>query len=172
MANTYSLIASNVLTASASSVTFSSIPDIYTDLVIKISARTDAAGNSDPLNLRINGDTATNYSFSRLTGSSGSVGGAAEVNQQQITYVLVNGNGSTANTFSNTEIYIPSYAVLGNFKQLGVITTAENNSAASSTNILAGYYRNSTVLTSLSFTGNLSNLLTGSSFYLYGIKRN
>jgi len=43
---TYTLISSNVLTSSAASVTFSSIPATYTDLVVRLSARaTTTASN-------------------------------------------------------------------------------------------------------------------------------
>ena len=38
-ANTYTLISSNVLASSAATVTFSSIPATYTDLVLRVSAR-------------------------------------------------------------------------------------------------------------------------------------
>jgi hypothetical protein len=44
MANTYTLIESQVLGSSAASVTFSAIPATYTDLVLKFSSRNDDTG--------------------------------------------------------------------------------------------------------------------------------
>ena len=60
-ANTYTLISSNVLGSSAASVTFSSIPATYTDLVLRVSARTDA---DDTSLITFNG-TTTGYSKTR-----------------------------------------------------------------------------------------------------------
>jgi hypothetical protein len=47
MANTYTLIASNTLGASAASVTFSAIPSTYTDLVVRYSAASCDAAVTD-----------------------------------------------------------------------------------------------------------------------------
>lgn len=67
MANTYTLISSNTLTSSAASVTFSSIPATYTDLVLRISSRTDAAGATATVAAQFNGDTTSaNYSETNL----------------------------------------------------------------------------------------------------------
>jgi len=68
MANTYTLINSNVLASSAASVTFSAIPATFTDLVIRASIRTDRAAVEDWLYIKFNGLT-TNRSYTRLTGS-------------------------------------------------------------------------------------------------------
>ena len=70
MAKTYTPIATQKLTASAASVTFSSIPAIYTDLVLVTTVIAAAGGVEDytPL-MQVNGDTAANYSSIRLTGN-------------------------------------------------------------------------------------------------------
>ena len=66
MANTYTLISSNVLSSSAASVTFSAIPATYTDLVVKTSVR--ETNNSGVMLCKING-TTTGYTGKELTGS-------------------------------------------------------------------------------------------------------
>ena len=56
MATTYTLITSQTLASSAASVTFSSIPSTYTDLVLRVSARTDNAAVSDGFYVGLNKD--------------------------------------------------------------------------------------------------------------------
>ena len=58
MTATYDLVASNVLTSTAASVSFSSIGASYRDLIIVIDA---AVGTSASLNCRVNSDTGSNY---------------------------------------------------------------------------------------------------------------
>ena len=59
---TYNLISSNVLTTAKASVTFSSIPATYTDLVLRVSARDSSDTPISTLTMTFNSDTATNYS--------------------------------------------------------------------------------------------------------------
>ena len=63
MAKAYTLIQAQTLTSSAASVTFSNIPQNYTDLIVKISGRaTSTSGTSRAIRLEINGDTTySNY---------------------------------------------------------------------------------------------------------------
>lgn len=59
MTATYDLINSTVLTSSASSITISSIPSTYRDLIAVVSAESSGTGGS--IQVRFNGD-ASNYS--------------------------------------------------------------------------------------------------------------
>ena len=61
MANTYTLIASQTVgSGGASAINFGSIPNTYTDLLVKVSARMSSANGS--AGITFNG-TNTNYSF-------------------------------------------------------------------------------------------------------------
>jgi hypothetical protein len=64
--NTYEAIATQTLGSAAASVTFSSIPGTYTDLVVVI-AGTLTTG-SDNVSFQLNGDSGANYSVTVLTG--------------------------------------------------------------------------------------------------------
>ena len=69
MANTYTLIEAQTLGSSAASVTFSSIPATYTDLIIKASTRSARSGSSgDNVIIYLNGVT-TDMSFTYVEGS-------------------------------------------------------------------------------------------------------
>jgi len=63
MANpTYILITSTELASTANSVTFSSIPQTYTDLEVRVSARQFQANSGSPIYVQLNGDTTgANY---------------------------------------------------------------------------------------------------------------
>jgi hypothetical protein len=171
MAATYTLISSNILSSSAASVTFSSIPATYTDLVVRYSMRKNDTNNG-PINVlvRFNGSSAANYSQTTVLGIYATPISSRESNETRfLTYAV--GGGSTSNTFSNNEIYIPNYAGSAN-KVASNFDTAENNS---STDFQYGvgaraYLRSVTAaITSITFDGNGDNLVSGSSFYLYGI---
>jgi hypothetical protein len=168
MANTYTLISSNVLGSSAASVTFSSIPATYTDLVLRISDRLDNAGTSTNSNVQFNGDTATNYSRIVLAGSGSAASSSLNATQAFSRY-LSNGGGTTASTFDSTEIYIPSYQVSQN-KPLSIFTVTETNATAVDMQITASLWRNTAAITSITLTPSSGNYVSGSSFYLYGIK--
>jgi hypothetical protein len=170
MPSTYTLISSNVLTSSAASVTFSAIPSTYTDLVLRISARTDAGTANDNIQITFNSDTATNYSMTRLTGT----GSAASSNRTStIDYARlgwVDGNTATADVFGSMEVYIPSYLVSQN-KPFSSFAVSEQNATAANMDAIAALWRNTAAITSLNIiSNNAGNLVSGSSFYLYGIK--
>ena len=167
---TYNLIASNTLSSSAASVTFSAIPNTYTDLVLRFSARTNQASNVSDFTLRFNSDSGTNYSETRLLGYNNSLTLSDRLsNQTSIQNYTVNGDTSTASTFSNGEIYIPSYTSSAN-KPMSGFDVVENNSTTSwQVLALATLWRNSAAVSSVTFTAN-GNFVSGSSFFLYGIK--
>lgn len=170
---TYTLITSTTLTADTASVTFSSIPGTYTDLIIRLSARGDNGGTStENIKLTLNSDTATNYSITALyaTGTTPS----SNRNSSQAVFDFdygVDGSTATSNTFSSAEIYIPSYIVSQN-KPLGIFSVAENNSATGNgITDAAGLWRNTAAITSISISpGTSAKFKSTSSFFLYGIK--
>jgi 4-hydroxyphenylpyruvate dioxygenase-like putative hemolysin len=173
MANTYTLIESQVLGSSAASVTFSSIPADYTDLVLKLSLRTDQATDFTNIRLQINGDTATNYSITRVSGySTAAMSSRLSDATSAAQTAGANGANSTSNTFSNWEMYIPNYTTTAT-KPFSSYSVQENNSAASSSawvNAQADLYRGTSAITTLLFTCQSGSFVSDSSFYLYGIK--
>ena len=171
MPTTYTLINSNVLSSSAASVTFSAIPATYTDLVLRISARTDNAGTDDGVNLTINSTAGTAYSRTFLygDGATATSGRTASTSRFSISPTGVNGNTTTANTFGNAEIYIPSYLISQN-KPIGYFGAYENNATTAKLGAYAGLWQNTAAITQLDLTPSTgTNFLSTSSFYLYGI---
>jgi hypothetical protein len=171
MPSTYTIISSNVLSASAASVTFSAIPSTYTDLVLRASARSDRANPADALRITFNSDTGTNYSTTAITAVGGAASSFTFANTANLQYNTTDGDGATASTFGSFEMYLPNYTSTTS-KPISVFTVAEDNSTANGTiRGIANLYRNTTAITSITIVPNTGpNWLSGSSFYLYGIK--
>ena len=172
MANTYTLISSQTLSASASSVSFNSIPATYTDLLLRCSTRSDYA--TVPLlgALRFNNDTGNNYSNRQIYWDNGSNALSSSNTANNFVYSIASpSSGVTANTFSNNDIYIPNYAS-SNYKSFSNDGVAENNATTPIYMVmLAGLWSNTSAITSITaFPGGGANFISGSTFYLYGIK--
>ena len=169
MANTYTLIASNTLTSSAASVTFSSIPSTYTDLVLRVSARTDYADTLDNIGVQFNSDTGSTYSATRIRGNGSATASARSSSTYPLTiHAGADGSTATSSTFSNWELYIPNYTVSQN-KPIASFSVQENNAALAYIHSHAGLWSNTATISSIYLYG-LGNFVSGSSFYLYGIK--
>jgi hypothetical protein len=171
MPNTYSLISSNVLTASAGSVSFNSIPATFTDLLLRYSTKTDYADFRVLGAIRFNNDTANNYSNTTLNKVDNTVQ-SNRYSSNSFSYDIESPSASgTANTFGSGEIYVPSYLVAAN-KPFSDITYGEINTGLNQQiYALANLWRNTAAITSITaFPGGGANFVSGSSFYLYGIK--
>ena len=172
MANpTMTLISSQTVGAGGvATVTFSSIPQIYTDLVVKISARTNRTSTAqDNLKININGASAS-QSVVYLQGSGTAVVSGSTGATVAITGSAIADDNDTASVFGNTEIYIPNYTG-STFKSVSVDSVGENNAVAAGLALVAGLYAATTAITSLVFTPETGTLINQySTFYLYGIK--
>jgi hypothetical protein len=178
MANTYKLIASNVLASATGTVTFSSIPATYTDLVIKLSARSTNSGVTyNQLRIVFNSTSANLYSVTNISEYSNlveSFSGAASNTASEQTRGSIVGGANTANTFGTTEIYIPNYTSSSN-KPFSSIGFAEDNSVnhASYHSIVdhAFLFADTSTISTIALSVVGTNFAIGSSFYLYGIKK-
>jgi hypothetical protein len=178
MANTYKLIASNVLASATGTVTFSSIPATYTDLVIKLSARSTNSGVTfNQLRVVFNSTSADLYSVTNLAEYGGVVSstrGAAGNAAGEQTRGSIAGGGLTANTFCTTEIYIPSYTSSSKkpFSSIGFSEdNSVNHSSYRSMVAHAFLFVDTSTISTITLSVAATNFAIGSSFYLYGIKK-
>ena len=171
MPATYTLISSNVLSSGTASVTFSSIPQTYADLVLQISARSARGSTVDDVYMRINGNGAVSYSNTYMNGTGTAVQSSRNNISQYMAVVLsADGDTALANTFGTSEIYIPSYTVAQKHP-VSAFGAQENNTTAAFVSATAGLARVPSAITQIDLTpGSGLNWLAGSSFYLYGIK--
>ncbi len=158
--NTYEAIATQTLGSAASSITFSSIPSTYTDLVIVFNG--GITTGPDDIRLEFNGNT-TNYSATLLRGDGSSALSARASGETAIPWMGYLGTGA-AGTVSI--INIMNYANTNVFKTV----LNRGNVAASFVSATVGLWRNTSAITSCKLIAGSSTFLSGSTFSLYGIK--
>jgi hypothetical protein len=88
---TYIALANTTLSSTATSITFSSIPATYRDLVLVIAGTTDAART---IGYRLNSDTGSNYSYVYMQGN----GSATESGNGTLTLGLLTRMGTGQST--------------------------------------------------------------------------
>ena len=179
MASTYTLISSQVLGSGALTVTFTSIPQTYTDLILRVSARTSSTQNGAFVYFN-NNSTSGLYSTTGLFNSSATAGGSTRESGRSdwfssANYFSLPGSSNTANTFSESDLYIANYSSATLSKTSSSFNAQESNVAytngVTQINAIAGLYRSSSAITRIDITcqGSTGTFVTGSSFYLYGI---
>ena len=170
MANMIPISTVTVGSGGTSSINFTNIPQTYTDLVIKISGRTDRASTYDYIKLKFNG-SATSYSERELYGNGGV---AQSETNNSTTYGfgwILDAALATSSTFSNVDIYIPNYGS-SNYKSYSIDGVQENNATTALTAIVAGLWSNTSPITNISMESHVaSNILQYSSATLYGIRQ-
>ena len=165
MANMIPISTVTVGSGGASAIEFNGIPQIYTDLCLKISTRgTDTSGD---LGIRFNGSTS-NFSRRVLRGS----GSAASSTNASDNYIGgLEPSSYTASTFANTEIYIPNYTSSNN-KSISVDSVTENNATEAFAFLVASLWSNSAPITGISLyafsSGNIAQYSTAT---IYGIRK-
>lgn len=168
MANTYELITKSILSSSQTSVDFTSISSSYTDLKVVMSYRSDQSASNDSGYCYFNG-SSSGYSNKFLYGT-GSATGSVGSNTTGIYLAPLNAGTSTSNTFSNTEFYIPNYTS-SNYKSVSVDGVQEDNNGTAFMAINAGLWSNTAAINRITiYPATGPNFVSGSSFYLYGIK--
>jgi hypothetical protein len=163
---TYVLLASRVLASDTGLVTFSAIPQTYTDLLLRCSMR---SGNASTFDIPVVG-WASNGSETFLNGN-----GSTAASTRSTSVNLEGGNtepaqSSTANTFGSLEMYISNYASTTARKATSIFSVGETNATAANMTVAAHLTDVTNAFTYINIFSALSNVKAGSSFYLYGIK--
>lgn len=170
MTTTMSLIAKQTVGANgASSVSFSNIPQTYTDLKVVYSARcSDTTNNWNVLIGYFNTDsTSGNYPSRTLYGFSTATG-SADVNKW-FGY-LPNPSSWFSGTFGNGEFYVPNYSVSGISKSVNIDSVTEGNSASLiPRQLTATRWTGTDPINAMTFSCDTGSFLENSTFYLYGI---
>lgn len=169
MASSRRLIASQTLGSSAASVTFSSIPSTYKDLVLKVSARHTSPATFSTINVTFNGNTSNIYSLTMFRGNGSTVDSQNSSNTNPLAIGTgINAAASTANTFNNLEIYIPSYTASQN-KPVSSVAVAETNDTLAYIRADAHLFRSTSAISTILIDANSFNFVSGSTFQLYGL---
>jgi hypothetical protein len=140
------LVSTVTLGTAASSITFSSIPQTATDLLVLFRGRANNTQNA--FRVQFNSDAGANYSQRILNGTGSSVTSTSTTGGTYISTQLLTPSTYTANTFSNISVYIPNYTS-SSAKSLSIDGVQENNSTAANQQIVAGLWSGTAAITSL-----------------------
>jgi hypothetical protein len=119
----------------------------------------------------LNNDTGSNYSFRRLRGNGSASESLAETYNWLNLYHTTTAASDTANTFGNTQIYIPNYKS-SVAKSLSIDGVNENNATLAYQTIFAGLWTGTVAITSIQIEENFGgNWVANTSASLYGITK-
>jgi hypothetical protein len=156
--------------AGASSVTFTSIPQSYTDLQITMSSRVDAANGV--AQLYFNGSTASDKRWLRVYGDgSSAVSGNSSGLSAYFRPIGMNRSDQTASVFGNMSIYIPNYTSSSTYKSMSADGVNENNATFAEAALNAGLWESNSAITSITIIPSAGNFVQYSTFYLYGVAK-
>jgi len=166
MANTYQAIATvTVGSGGVGTIDFTSIPQTYTDLVLKLSSRTTLVTSvASSVFFSFNSSTSN---FNNITfygsGTSASTFNEARNAGSQ------NSGGSTSGIFANINIMICGYTTSNNKAYLAE-ASVENNATEAYIYGNASTWTDSAAITSITLTPNAGSFAEYSTATLYGIK--
>ena len=164
MTATYEKIATTTLGSAAADVTFSSISGAYTDLVLVMNL--GASNLTGSVSVQANSDTGANYSGVILKGS----GTAATSNyyNNHTSYIPMWLTCPDSNLTSNIIMNIMNYSNTTTYKTMLARGNRASASNTPGTEAGVGQWRNTAAITSLKIFVS-GNIITGSTFTLYGI---
>jgi len=168
--SSYESIASATGTGSSGTITFNSIPSGYSSLQVRFTAKsTDTSGGVGYVFFYSN--NSTRYYWHSLYGTGSTAVTANGSSGQGYMYGgLAYGAAGIANIYGVGIVDILDYASTTKNKTYRMFYGQDTNNVYSG-NVSTGSYLESTnAITSLTFTADLGNFTTGSTFALYGIK--
>ena len=164
-------IATQTLSSTATSVTFSSIPSTYQHLQIRCLVKVNGSGGGSwPVDVQVNGDTGSNYAYHLLRGNGSAVNAYGYASQTKMQ--LGNANYDTGNTAGVAIIDIHDYASTTKNKTFRAFNGLDGNVASTNYHIFlaSGVWLSTSAITSISLNGSGTDFASGSTFALYGIR--
>ena len=162
--STHTPIASQTLSSAAASVTFSNIPQTYTDLVLVCNIAQVASNNS--LRIRCNSDTGSNYSYTQVQGN-----GSSRVSGRDSNLT----SGLVAETTASTSLDLAVIAHIQNYSNITTYKTliGRGNRVSSLVDATVSLWRSTAAITTIALSMGsgfpTNNFSSGSTFNLYGI---
>ena len=161
---TYENIATTTLSSSGTDITFSSIGSGFTDLRLVINLTPTA---SSFVRVQFNGDTANNYSLTRLHGNGTTATSNRNSSISGISFIASSTYSTTIPTFLTADVF--SYAGSTNKTVLATLSGDYNGSGEVSR--IVGLWRNTAAITSLRLYLLSGDFAAGTTATLYGILR-
>jgi len=167
MPATYEPIATTTLSTVASTITFSSIPNTYTDLRLVVVAQDSSpSAGQENIYMTYNSDTATNYSITYLQGD-GSTATSGRLSTQANIRLLLSAVRSGSSAFGLGTVDIFSYA--GSTNKTSLITGQSDSNGSGYVQRIVGLWRSASAITSITLTAE-NTFKANTTATLYGIK--
>jgi hypothetical protein len=162
--STYEPIATTTLGSAAASYTFSSIPGTYTDLRLIMSSGITTAAQDFYFQVG-NGsvDTGANYSLTILTGNGSAAASSRSSSRNQGLFSWLTVSQTLGNTMATADFM--NYSNTTTYKTI----LSRLATAATSTEAEVNLWRSTSAINTIKIYTSGGNLLSGSTFTLYGI---
>ena len=163
-------IASVEATGSSNLLEFLNIPQGFQDLQMIISARSTSNNTSDILNISLNNDSSSLYSYTRLQGDGSSPESNRESNlgfwRQNFSIPAAT---ATAGIFGSNTVHLLNYTNTTTFKS-ALWRSGSDRNGAGLTILSAHLYRSTNAITRINTSTSNGNFAAGSTATLYGIR--
>ena len=149
---------------------FSSIPQTFTHLQIRISGKTVAtSGTVEPTWLQFNNDGSALYTYHRLIGDGSSATSNADISQVAAYHNFVpTSTSGYANMFGSIIVDFLDYANTNKFKTVRSLGGTDVNGAGQVT-FGSALWRSTAAISSITVASNVTQFVTGTRIDLYGI---
>lgn len=156
--STYTPLQTITLSSAASSITFSSIPATYRDLILVGDGQT-TDGSESNFNVRFNSDSGSNYSFVRMFGGSSVSSSSGTVSE--LRFVL-----GTSSQAGNNISQIMDYSATDKHK---TILSRANAMSQSYVGARATRWANTDAIHTITIEARAGSMAVGTTLSLYGI---
>lgn len=167
----YTKISETVLSGTASSVIFSSIPQTFRALRIETTARGNFAGSSIAWGLRFNSDSSAVYNFQQLLVNGTSVTASQAQSETRGYLGEISGNTATASCAAQHSIILHNYTGTSFFKTVTTLMNMVTGVGASGMHVreIGTLWRNASAITTITLLPDSGDFVSGSTFTLYGM---
>ncbi len=160
-----------VLSSTAATITFSSIPGTFTDLIVVCNGRTNESANASGIYLQFNADTGANYTRQELLGNNVTASAGVATASAKTQFGVLTAASATANFPGSFTTEILNYAGTTfqkmSFSRIGwQVNSTTSNWFLAAENVL---WANTAAITSIVLGSiNTASMITGTTCTLYG----
>lgn len=166
------LIQDQLLVASASSISFTSIPATYRHLYCLLTGRTDIGGSSEDFcYLQFNNDSGANYDYEGINFNNAATSFAAAYGQTRGRLSTLASNSASANRAGLMAFFVADYTGVAFHKLYhviggSVVSTSGNNATVRDA---TGLWRSATAINRLDLFPESGNFIAGTRATLFGM---
>jgi hypothetical protein len=165
--NTYTPIASVTLSATASEVVFSGLPQTFRDLIVVVSAANST--NDITWSMTFNNDSGANYSYVLARGFTSTSAQSQTLSGQTAMFIAGWSFGQGTSNQTPLVMQLMDYSATDKHKTMLNRFQTQRNDNSNEVGMLAGRWASNNAITSVRIFPNSSTFASGSTFTLFGI---